>query len=531
MTYFKMKNLNKDNTRIIIGNPGCGKTTTLINMLKSLVEKGIKLHTVAYCSFSTAAIDEAIERATSTLKVDSKTDLPFFRTLHSMAFSLLGLNAEQLMTEYQYKDLGHMLQMPLTGANAQQSITHLTDGDKILNIANSARLRDMTIRDYMVQYNNHEFTIANVEDIAQRYEDYKLINNLYDYTDMLTMAKTKELDIPDLEYLFIDEAQDLSRLQWMLVDKMAEKSKHIIIAGDDKQCISTFAAADIDTFLNLPGKVEALQQSYRVPKKVYNRANKLMSKMKKYRPEGSNWKPREEDGIERKISTLPFKKLAEGEWMILTRTRYQTEDVAKVLLNYIDEEGVLLFNVRGMPPIDTDIYKIIDLYDLAKMSREKLSSFVDIKDDDPIDTRKKKLDYIKLFKKFISCETDKKLQPWEITPEFIQKLDSGNWRNAMDKIPFYLRRYASRTYQIFKEKGPEIFTDANIKIMTMHAAKGREADNVIVLLDVPKTVKDTIEINESDVEIKILYVAVTRAKKSLYLWTDKAYKAKYNVYL
>lgn len=66
-----------------------------------------------------------------------------------------------------------------------------------------------------------------------------------------------------------------------------------------------------------------------------------------------------------------------------------------------------------------------------------------------------------------------------------------------------------------------MFKDAPVRLMTIHAAKGREADNVIVYLNIPKTVADTLRYDDSDVELKVLYVAITRAKQNLYLYTDK----------
>ena len=53
-------------------------------------------------------------------------------------------------------------------------------------------------------------------------------------------------DIPTLDVMFVDEAQDLSPLQWAVVRKLAERAKRIYVAGDDDQAIYKWAGADVD---------------------------------------------------------------------------------------------------------------------------------------------------------------------------------------------------------------------------------------------------------------------------------------------
>ena len=389
-------------------------------------------------------------------------------------------------------------------------------GDKILQIINASRLYDKSIRDYMVEEDIHDFTIRSVEDIAARYRDFKIMSSVYDYTDMLVMAKTADISTPPLKYMFIDEAQDLSTLQWILIDRMAATAENIIIAGDDKQAINEFAGADVEAFLTVPGKVEVLEQSYRVPKKVFNQANIITHHMTKFRKEGSNWKPRTEEGTVKRCSSLPINNMYSGDWLVLARTAWQLEPVKETLMR--DGEG-LLFTINGEAPVDMDAFRAISLFKASGLPQsQKLSELVKLKDEDSTEIRKQKLDYIRLFKKFISFPRDNSTQPWEVNENFLNKLDTCTWQEAFDKIPLFLKRYYRILYPLYLKKGDKLYEDANIRLMTIHAAKGREAENVLVILDVPRTVKNTIINRDTDTEAKILYVAVTRAKKNLYLY-------------
>ena len=531
-----MTNLNKENTRIIIGNPGCGKTTTLVEELRK-ASKTSPLNRIAYCSFSVAAIDEAISRAlvslnlskeSSTEKSLSKKDLPYFRTLHSMAFHLLGLNKDALMTVPQIKEFGRLTGIPVSGSTLMRSseLTQRTrqyTGDQILQIIDVARLTNQTVREYVTHTlsNNGEatpkkFSINHIEDIDQRYRDFKILEEIYDYTDMLVMAKHAELDLPELDYLFIDEAQDLSSLQWILVNRLAEKTRNIVIAGDDKQCINTFVGADVDTFLELPGKVETLNKSYRVPSTVFSLANRVVKHMHKFRKEGAVWSPREEKGKVTYCSSIPLYSLLSGDWLILTRTNYQLEPIRKRLIEFC-WDFPFLFTVNGEPPIDTEIFRVIELYNLCEKTKKSILELVTVEDGDTLAEKKVKYDYIQLFKKYISCSPD--LKPWEIDVDFKRKLITP-WELSMDKLDKYTKKYASHLYSVYKEQKEEMFNNAKIRIMTIHAAKGREADNVIVCTDIPRSVKASMAQDNDDTEAKVFYVAITRAKQNLYIYSN-----------
>ena len=59
----------------------------------------------------------------------------------------------------------------------------------------------------------------------------------------------------------VDEAQDLSPIQWKMYDILKKNSKHIILAGDDDQAIYGWAGADVARFQSEPAKDIILQQS------------------------------------------------------------------------------------------------------------------------------------------------------------------------------------------------------------------------------------------------------------------------------
>ena len=75
-------------------------------------------------------------------------------------------------------------------------------------------------------------------------------------------------------------------------------------------------------------------------------------------------------------------------------------------------------------------------------------------------------------------------------------------------------------YSFSREK---LSKDARVKLSTIHSAKGGEADNVLLILDNTKTIRDAVEksSDKQDEEHRVWYVGVTRTKQNLYIMAAK----------
>ena len=80
--------------------------------------------------------------------------------------------------------------------------------------------------------------------------------------------------------MFVDEAQDLSLVQWKLVKKIEEKSQDSYISGDDDQAIYKWNGAHVSTFINLEGErttIRSITEGYH--KNLLHLANKIIKKV------------------------------------------------------------------------------------------------------------------------------------------------------------------------------------------------------------------------------------------------------------
>ena len=80
---------------IVIGPPGTGKTTTLLNLVDKYL-KETDPNKIGYFAFTQKAAYEARDRAMDKFNY-TEDDLPYFRTLHSLAFRRLGINKDNVM--------------------------------------------------------------------------------------------------------------------------------------------------------------------------------------------------------------------------------------------------------------------------------------------------------------------------------------------------------------------------------------------------------------------------------------------------
>ena len=143
-------------------------------------------------------------------------------------------------------------------------------------------------------------------------DNYKTSFKLRDFTDMIEQFNVSEL-CPKYDIVFIDESQDLSPIQWKMVDIIRKNSKYVILAGDDDQAIYGWAGADVKTFQNISAKKDIiLPQSFRVPGRVQQIANKILDRIPNERRIKKIWQARKDKGFVDYITSIEDAPLDQG---------------------------------------------------------------------------------------------------------------------------------------------------------------------------------------------------------------------------
>lgn len=482
----------------IFGPPGTGKTTFLLNTVQQELENGTSSRRIGYLAFTRKAATEAKERAISKFPdLDGEQDFPWFRTLHSLAYRSLGVVTSSMMKPEHYREFAKEAGLELSVETGDEEYMVKAD-HPILNEINIARIRGEDLR---VHYNRSQMDIGwwHFEYVERAYRQYKEARGLLDFTDLLENAIEQPELLPAFEVLIVDEAQDLSRLQWWLVKALIKKAERVFIAGDDDQAVYTWAGADVDTFLNHEGEILVLDQSYRVPSRIHELADRVVHRVRRRQPK--TWKPRSTEGEVKYYPNYEYVDVAEGDWLLLASTNYMLNN----LHMWLKSQG-LLFERHGHRSIPENVLTAVLGWEGLRKGKEMPFAVI-------------QQVYKYLGREFVA-RGHKSLQGVEqegvYTLESLQRehglLTDDVWHKVLTKISEDKRSYIVALLR----RGTRLQSRPSIKLSTIHGAKGGEADHVMVLMDLSSKFAREYERNADDIN-RLLYVALTRAKQSLHL--------------
>ena len=484
----------KSDAQIILGPPGTGKTSTLLGLLEEELDRGTCPEDIGFFTFTKQAVQEGKTRAMSRFAI-ANNQLPYFRTLHSLCFFQLGLSKDSVFSASDFRDLNDKLNLRLTGSiNSEEGhVSGISKDDRLLFIENLARMRQVSLES---QWHDSDDVVGwfELERFSRGLELFKKDRMLIDYTDMLNLFLTRGR-APKLDVMFVDEAQDLSPLQWAVVRKLCESADRIYIAGDDDQAIYRWAGADVDYLIRNSKDAMVLKQSYRIPKSIHTLAERCIGQV------GARvhktWNPRKEEGHVSWEPSYESIDMESGEWLVLARTNY--------LLNGIEEhcrsEGWFYKNKNRASVSEKKVMAVRAWENFRK------GGLI------PVIELTKVLNYLKIrvpsSLEMIDFDTN---ISFEQAKKYVPTLENEYWYDAFIGVSVSERSYI----RAMLRRGEKITKEPRIKLSTIHAAKGGEAENVILLTDISNRIYKSFQSNPDD-ESRVFYVGLTRAKENLFL--------------
>ena len=483
---------------IILGPPGTGKTTKLLEICKQKKEEGISWDKIGFFSFSQKAAYEAKDRAREKFQA-SREDLIHFRTLHSFAYRNLAIDDNNLFKKKNWKELSSLVGWDLNFDESDESI-YTNTNHKFVNLINLARLKNTDLLQEWRRCEDRSMSWDRLQYLDDIITGFKDENNLYDYTDMI-VRYTLDPIINNFDVLFIDEAQDMPTIQYEMIDKLIKHSKETFIAGDDDQAIFRWMGADVDRFIDLKGSVQVLDKSYRCPERIFRLANTIISKVSNRRQK--TWSPKSEQGKVKRVTHLRHIDLSEGNWLLLGRTKKIRNEMIEGHLKSLG-----MWYGRGEHrPISRTVLNAIYAW-----NRLQDNQTISYGDGQYIYNQIVAKGRLKRGAKTFSDEDKDKIYTLDILKKDHGLLVDGEWYEVMNKISEYDVAYIRRLLDL----GEDLQKEPRIKTSTIHQAKGGECDNVVVLTDIGKIVYKSYTKNPDD-EHRVFYVAVTRAKENLYI--------------
>ena len=485
---------NGNGNLVVEACAGAGKTYTLIKCVEEIPgDKRILLS-----SFN--------RDIANVLKKKTK-DMPNVNasTLHSLGLQMLQRNfpnEELALDEFKYKSYLNRNIKSLSSINTYELkkrdfARYMNNIEDFVNFGRCYLCE--TIKDLEFIEDRYDIdTIADEKEVALDILEYgKHDLSQIDYTDMIWLPNVLFCKPIGMQYdwIFVDEAQDLSVCQREIILKCRKINTRMCLVGDSEQSLYAFSSADPESFKmlkELPNTSSLpLSISYRCANKIVDFASKIVPTI-----EPNN------DGREGEVKyNVQLDEIKDGD-MVLCRNN------APLMQVYVDfiKQGKKCF-IRGKD-IGLNLKNMVKRTGIDVLNKNLQEDGV----------------FIRLYDALFDIINDI-IGKYNVT--YHDAVESAIVSNRLDMIKaLEILSDDINTADELIEKINTIFSDrktGGISLSTIHKAKGLEADNVYIacrdLMPSSRAKKDW-EIRQ---EYNLMYVAYTRAKNILGFIDDKAF--------
>lgn len=261
---------------LLLAVPGSGKTTVLVTRLGYMLYcRGIAAENVLTLTYTIAATQDMARRFASLFGEDISDRLEF-RTINGICAKviqhygrMIGKNAFELITDD--KQIAKILMDVLVNRLDE----YPTESDVKVVRTRITYCKNMMLTEDEIDKLGKQEGIPLL-DIFKEYNAYLKSNALMDYDDQMVYAYRMLNSSPELlqfyknkyQYICVDEAQDTSKIQHLIIRLLAGVNGNLFMVGDEDQSIYGFRAAYPEALLNFEkdhskAKVLVMDKNYR----------------------------------------------------------------------------------------------------------------------------------------------------------------------------------------------------------------------------------------------------------------------------
>jgi DNA helicase-2/ATP-dependent DNA helicase PcrA len=533
----------------LVGGAGTGKTTELLGVMEAAkAALGGSPFSIGFASFTRAARAEAVSRASAAWEVPPEvlSKDGWFKTVHGTAHKMLKIEKGQLIDDSKASQrwVADALRVDVRVIMDDDSGYSIYAGDTAaagaLNCWEISRARVEPLKETitrMARTGQSPPSFAECKQFITRYEEAKRLEERCDFSDLLARYAGIKFDTdgfysvdpqgelpPSVKAWIFDEAQDASKLVDLVCKRLAGGPNvvWVYLAGDPFQSIFGFGGSDSTHFMGWAAdKERVMKKSWRCPKPVLELGERCLRKMRLgYWDRGIA--PADHDGEIRHDSgpTSVVPKLDPTQpTLIIARCNYTLDDWSDVM----KKRGVPFAKLKAKD--DTAVLRgTRALWDLehgtAVNGEDYACAVAEIPTrgaGGPLMMRGAKTAWTK----------DAMIERWDrvfpnqieatgMTPYLVERIKDGTWAELITG--------GDRWRAAALKWGAELATRPQIRIGTIHAAKGMEADTVCLATTTSRRVHEgqVLDPAQHDEERRVEYVGVTRARKKLILCSEPA---------
>lgn len=241
-----------DGPCLVLAGPGSGKTLTIVNRVKYLIEKQkVRPEEILVVTFTRFA---AAEMKSRLCLVMGKRDLPVtVGTFHGIYYGILKwayrVNQENILSETEKYQI-------LRGVINKERMEIFDEEDFIQDIAAEiGKVKNNRIP--LEEFVSEKCSADAFRNIYRNYEQHRKELKKIDFDDMLVLCYELFRSRPDVlaqwqkkfRYVLIDEFQDINRIQYDVIRMLAQPENNLFVVGDDDQAIYGFRGADSELML------------------------------------------------------------------------------------------------------------------------------------------------------------------------------------------------------------------------------------------------------------------------------------------
>lgn len=290
---------NDTQNTLVIAGAGTGKTTTIIGKIKwilnkwQLEEKNTPPPKILAVSFTHASRVELKERILAEIlqddlifKIYHPKDFIEVETFHSLALKII----KGRLLGRQLEESG--LESFLKSSYSDLPEEKIDDIDHLYSLVRNYHVNFAEIREGLQKkfchfwqkedLNQDLAQLEELEILASQYEEHLKENHSIDFAGLLEEATNHTNPIHTYDYVIIDEYQDISLLEYLLIRSLRQlRSFKLFCVGDDWQTIYQFAGSEISLILNFEkcwGETSRfkIEQTYRFPEKLAKLSGKFI---------------------------------------------------------------------------------------------------------------------------------------------------------------------------------------------------------------------------------------------------------------